>query len=402
MVIRYVAYTWQGQRVEGVLDVATEEDARQLLQEDQLIPYRLITVRPRRNLVQIVPSLFQPKPKEVIEFTRGLSSLLRSGIPMREALVILRAQSGSMGMKEVLRRVIQDIEGGDRFSDACSFHPRVFTDFYISLLRVGEAGGAMAVSLQQLADTLEKRKAIRDKVRAALVYPMVSLGVALIVAVILVTYSLPALVGLLTEYGGTLPTNTKMLITVSNFVQSYNLYIFITIGSLVGLSSVGFRTKIGSRLRDRLLLKTPIVSEVLVRSNLYSLTSTFSRLLNAGIPTIESLELSKESLNNVIFQERLANVIQAATSGERLGSAFRIYWPSPPLLSQAITTGEASGGMADALNGLADFFEQEATRSVSAATELIQPAVILLVAALVGFVATAVISGIYSAIGSVR
>ena len=168
MVIRYVAYTWQGQRVEGVLDVATEEDARQLLQEDQLIPYRLITVRPRRNLVQIVPSLFQPKPKEVIEFTRGLSSLLRSGIPMREALVILRAQSSSMGMKEVLRRVIQDIEGGDRFSDACSRHPRVFTDFYLSLLRVGEAGGAMAVSLQQLTDTLEKRKAIRDKVKAAL------------------------------------------------------------------------------------------------------------------------------------------------------------------------------------------------------------------------------------------
>ena len=402
MVIRYVAYTWQGQRVEGVLDVATEEDARQLLQEDQLIPYRLTTVRPRRNLVQIVPSLFQPKPKEVIEFTRGLSSLLRSGIPMRESLVILRAQSSSMGMKEVLRRVIQDIEGGARFSDACSLHPRVFTDFYISLLRVGEAGGAMAVSLQQLTDTLEKRKAIRDKVRAALVYPVVSLGVALIVAVILVTYSLPALVGLLTEYGGTLPANTKILITVSNFVQDYNLYIFVTIGSLVGISSFGVRTRMGSRLRDRLLLKTPIVSEVLVRSNLFSLTSTFSRLLNAGIPTIESLELSKESLNNVIFQERLARVIQETLSGERLGSAFRIHWPSPPLLSQAITTGETSGALAETLDGLADFFEQEATRSVGVATEMIQPAVILIVAVLVGFVATAVISGIYSAIGSVR
>jgi len=402
MVIRYVAYTWQGQRVEGVLDVATEEDARQLLQEDQLIPYRLITVRPRRNLVQIVPFLFQPKPKEIIEFTRGLSSLLRSGIPMREGLVILREQSSSLGMKEVLRRVIQDIEGGDRFSDACSFHPRVFSDFYISLLRVGEASGAMALSLQQLSDTLEKRKSIRDKVRAALVYPIVSLGVALIVAVILVTYSLPALVGLLTEYGGTLPANTKLLITVSDFVKAYNLYMLITFGGLVGLSFLAIRTKRGARLRDQLLLKTPIISEVLVRSNLFSLTSTFSRLLSAGIPTMEALELSKDSLNNVVFQERLAMVIQDTESGERLGSAFRIHWPSPPLLSQAIATGEASGVMAETLNGLADFFEQEATRSVGAATELIQPAVILIVAALVGFVATAVISGIYSAIGSVR
>ena len=232
MVIKYVAFTWQGHKVEGVLDVATEEEAREQLQNEQLIPYELETVRPRRTLVQIAPGLFQTKPKELIEFTRGLSALLRSGIQLREALVILREQSSALGMKEVLRRVIEDIEGGQRFSEACAKHPSVFSDFYSSLLKVGEAGGGMAVTLTQLAETLEKRKAMRDRVKAALIYPVISLVVAVAVAIILVTYSLPSLVGLLTEYGGTLPAVTQMLITVSDLVETNSLKIFAGTGGL--------------------------------------------------------------------------------------------------------------------------------------------------------------------------
>ena len=402
MVIKYVAFTWQGQKVEGVLDVATEEEAREQLQNDHLIPYQLATVRPRRTLVQIAPGLFQPKPKELIEFTRGVSSLLRSGIQLREAVEILREQSSGLGMKEVLRRVVEDIEGGQRFSEACGKHPSVFSDFYVSLLRVGEAGGGMAVTLQQLAETLEKRKLMRDRVKAALVYPVISLIVAVVVAIILVTYSLPALVGLLAEYGGTLPTNTQMLITISDFVQTNNLKLFVGMGGTVLVLVTFVRTRIGARLRDHLFLKIPVVSEVLMRSNLFSLTATFSRLLDAGIPTVDALALCKESLNNVILKDWLDNVTQEASSGTRVGPSFRLHWPTPPLLSQAIVTGEVSGSLSDALHGLADYYEQEATKAVSAATELIQPAVIIVVAGLVGFVATAVISGIYSAIGTVR
>lgn len=402
MVIKYVAFTWQGHKVEGVLDVATEEEAREQLQNEHLIPYQLETVRPRRTLVQIAPGLFPTKPKELIEFTRGLSALLRSGIQLRESLIILREQSSALGMKEVLRRVIEDIEGGRRFSEACAQHPSVFSDFYSSLLKVGEAGGGMAVTLQQLADTLEKRKLMRDRVKAALIYPVISLVVAIAVAIILVTYSLPSLVGLLTEYGGTLPAVTQLLITVSDFVETNGLKLFASMGGTVLALALGVRTRMGARLRDKLFLKIPIVSTVLIRSNLFSLTATFSRLLDAGIPTVDALGLCKESLNNVVLKDRLDNVTKEATSGTRVGPSFRLHWPTPPLLSQAIVTGEVSGSLSDALHGLADYYEQEATKAVSAATELIQPVVIIMVALLVGFVAVAVISGIYSAIGTVR
>ena len=402
MVVKYVAYTWQGHKVEGFLDVDREDQAREMLQQDNLIPYSLSQVRKRRSLVQIMPALFPPNPKELIEFSRGMASLLKSGIPMRDSLNLLRNQSSGLGLKEVLRQAIEDIESGTRFSEACEKHHSVFSGYYVSLLRVGESTGDMAATMQQLANALDKRKTMRDKVKAALVYPVISLMVAIMVAIILVTYSLPALTGLLTEYGGELPTTTRILIDISDFAEANRKYIF---GSAAVLAVSGWlfsRTTFGVRTKDRVLLKIPVISGVTVRSNLFSLTSTFGTLLEAGIPSIEALKLSSDGLNNVVLREQLGRVTTEAESGSRLGPAFREYWPSPPLLSQGIATGEAAGNLTHALSGLADYYEQEAAKAVSTATELIQPAVILLVAGLVGFVGTAVISGIYSAISSIQ
>ena len=402
MVVKYVAYTWQGQKVEGFLDVDQEDKAREILQQDNLIPYSLSQVRKRRSLVQMMPALFPPSPKELIEFSRGMSSLLKSGIPMRDSLNILRDQSTGLGLKEVLHRVIEDIESGTRFSEACEKYSSVFSGYYVRLLRVGESTGNMAATMQQLANALDKRKIMRDKVKAALIYPAISLVVAIVVAIILVTYSLPALIGLLNEYGGQLPTNTRILIGISDFAESNRTFIF---GSMAVLAVAGWmfiRTKFGIRTKDQALLKIPVVSGVTMRSNLFSLTSTFGTLLEAGIPSIEALRLSSDGLINVILRERLERVTTLAESGTRLGPAFHEHWPSPPLLSQGIATGEAAGNLTHALSGLADYYEQEAAKAVSAATELIQPAVILLVAGLVGFVGTAVISGIYSAISSIE
>ena len=402
MVVKYVAYTWQGQKVEGFLNVDREDEAREMLQQDNLIPYSLSQVRKKRSLVQIMPALFPPSAKELIEFSRGMASLLKSGIPMRESLNLLRNQSSGLGLKEVLRQVIEDIESGTRFSEACEKHRSVFSGYYVRLLRVGESTGDMVATMQQLAGALDKRKTMRDKVKAALVYPMISLIVALVVAVILVTYSLPALIGLLTEYGGQLPTNTRILIGISDFAEAYRVYIFVSAAVLAVAGWLFIRTSFGVRTKDRLLLRIPVVSGVTMRSNLFSLTATFSTLLEAGIPTVEALKLSSDGLNNVILRERLDRVTVEAESGARLGPAFREHWPSPPLLSQGIATGEAAGNLTHALAGLADYYEQEAAKAVSTATELIQPAVILLVAGLVGFVGTAVISGIYSAISSIE
>ena len=402
MVIRYIAYTWQGEKVEGVLNVDREEEARDLLHQEDLIPYRLTRVRPRPSLVRLAPFLFKPKPQELIEFTRGVSSLLRSGIPLRQTLTILRTENSSLGLKEVIRQVIEDIEGGNRFSDAMAKHTTIFSNFYIRILRFGEATGGLGPAMRQMAENLEKTKTMKDKVKAALVYPVLSLVVAIIVAIILVTFSLPALVGLLEDFGGELPAITKLLIFIADFATEYRLHLFGVVAGLVGVGWAYFRTTHGSRMRDRVLLKIPVVRTVLMQSSLFNFTSTFSTLLEAGIPTAESLRLSRESLSNQILRERVDLIIKDVNEGNRLGQAFTDRWPSPPLLSQAINTGEASGGLGVALRGLSEYYEQESVRAIGSATELIQPVVIIIVAGLVGFVATAVMSGIYSSLNSIQ
>lgn len=402
MVIKYVAYTWQGQRVEGVLPVDREEEALELLERDELIPYRLVPVRPRRSLVQIMPALFRPPAQELIEFTRGTAALLRAGVPLREALVIFRDQTRSLGMKEVLRRVILDIEAGGHFSDACSRHPIVFPAFYVRLLRISETAGQLSPSMRGLAETLTKQKSLRDRVKAALTYPAFSLVVAIIAAFIMVTYTLPSIIGLLKEYQGQLPFTTRLLISISDAMQAYKLYIVVAVIGVPGVLWLYTRTPHGLKVRDSLLLQLPVVGGVLLRNNLFNLTSTFSSLLDAGIPPVEALELSRAGLTNVVLRERLDRVIAEVREGTRLGQSFRGQKVFPPLLSQGVVTGEATGAMAPTLRALADYYEQETTRAVGAATELIQPAVMLFVAGFVGFVAVAMISGIYSTIGSIK
>ncbi|MFH1141074.1 MAG: type II secretion system F family protein, partial [Chloroflexota bacterium] len=194
MFVRYVAYNWLGRRLEGILEAQSEDAARETLERDQLIPYRLRAVVRRRSLVQLAPALFRPGDQPLIDFTRELDSLLRAGLPLRQALTSLREETRSLGFREALRQVIQTIEGGGAFSEACSQQPSVFPGFYARLLHVAEATGAIGTVLQRVAETLEKRKAVKDRVRAALVYPAISMGVAVIATFVLMTYSLPALV----------------------------------------------------------------------------------------------------------------------------------------------------------------------------------------------------------------
>src|SRR3990172_7708121 len=153
MALRYIAYNQLGRRVEGVLETDSEQAAYTTLRQDGLIPYRIERVRPPRSLADIAPSLFRPKPQDLIDFTRGLATLLKSGIPLRESLVTLRDQNRSAGLKAALRRAVRSIEGGARFSDACAESPGAFPAFFVRLLRVGEATGAMALTMEQVAST---------------------------------------------------------------------------------------------------------------------------------------------------------------------------------------------------------------------------------------------------------
>ena len=389
MTIKYTAYTQNGGKVEGILDTNSEEDAYALLERDELIPYKVKRVRQRRSLVQIAPGLFKPKAKSLIDLTRETATLLNAGIPLHRALVVLRDQSRDVGLKEALRQMVADVEQGQRFSDAASLHTTIFPAFYVRLLRIAESTGGLVPTMEQLADTLQKRNEVRARVQRALTYPAISLVIALLAGVILVTFSLPSIVGLLDEFGGEMPLVTRLLISVAGFFETWGIYV---VGSVVGFVA-GFivitRTDRGALARDQVLLRLPVVGPTLVGGAMFSITRTLSTLLDAGVPTLEALQLTQESLGNRVLKEEMRKVTVQVTEGESFGHAFRNSKCFPPLLTEGVVTGEATGTLVKSLKGLSEYFERETERSVSGATELIQPAVILIVV------------GIYSTIGAI-
>ena len=402
MAIKYEAYTWSGEKVTGVLETYSEEDAYEMLRQDELVPYRLETVRERRTLVQIVPRLFPARPQDLIDFTQQVSSLLKSGIPLRLALQVQRDQTRNLGLKTALGQIVKDVEGGNRLSEALARHSSVFPNFYIRLLGIGEAAGGVIFTLDQLHETMVRRKSVNDRVKSALTYPAISLVLAGVAALILIKYSLPSLIGLLDEFGGELPFATRLLITISDFLQEYILYSLFAIGATVALSLIYMRTPTGTKIRDNTLLRLPMVGNVMMTSNMFMLTSTFVTLLEAGIAPIEALRLTSQGMVNVAIREKLDIATEMAEGGSRLAEAFGQQKIFPTLLSQALAVGEMRGTQVDTLHGLADYFERQTEKAIGLAMEMIQPLVITLVAALVGFVAVAVISGIYSTLNSIE
>ncbi|MCH8309965.1 MAG: type II secretion system F family protein [Chloroflexi bacterium] len=402
MAIRYEAYTWSGDKVKGVLDADTEEAAYELLAQEELIPYKLKPVKPRRSLVQIAPSLFQPKPQDIIDFTRQVNSLLSSGIPLRRVLVTQMEQARNTGLKQALKQIIEDVENGMRLSEAFDKHKTVFPDYYIRLLRVGEATGGISVMLSQLADIVERRKAVKDKVKSAMFMPAITMVVALVAGVILMTFALPAVVDMLDEFGGELPQITLIVIRIADYSQAYGVFVLIGMAVLGFVSGLAVRTAIGASVRDYVALHIPIFGGVIMKSNLFSLTTNMVTLLEAGVPVIESLRLTEQSTGNTVIKKGLNNVIENASQGVKLGQAFSDEKVFPSLLSQAIAIGELRGSVVDTLRGLSNYYEQQTNRAVSGMTEMVQPVITVVIAVLVGFVAVAVISGIYSTITSIE
>ena len=402
MAIKYEAYTRLGEKVVGVLHTDDEEAAYDILEQEDLIPYRIRPAQSGFSVVRMFPTVFNPSSQDIIDFTRQLAALLSSGIPLVRCLTAQRGQVSNRGLKYALGEVIGSVEAGNKLSDALAEQSHIFPDFYVRMLRVGEATGGLPHVLNQVADTLQRRKAVTDRVRDAAVYPAFTLLVAIVAAIVLVTYSLPSLSGLLSEVDSDQPTSTQVLISVSEFFGEYGASILIGLAVLVVLFFVALRTEIGRAATDTVLLRVPVIGRVIVANNMFSLTSILSTLLKSGMSPVEALKLTQRGMANAYYRRRLGRVIDRATEGTKLGEAFEVERGFPSIVSQAIVTGETRGSLDDTMSGLSEYYEDVTKRAAGGITELIQPAIILFVAGMVGFVAVAIISGIYSALGAVR
>ena len=398
---RYEAATSQGRLVKGTIKATGEIEAERMLIGQGYSPMTVEVVPSMFSLEEALPSLFKVKPRDVIVFSRQLSTLIRSGISLLPALEILGGQvTTSRAFKKILGTIVNDLRAGNSFHQAIAKHPKAFNEIYCRTISVGEQTGNMEMVLNSMAEFLEKQGALAKKIGGALTYPMMVLGVGLVVCVVLMVVVMPQLMGMFTAMGVDLPLPTKILISISNILTSYPLYLFI--GAVVLVALVVWLVKLpsGKRLLDRVRLVAPIIGLPTLMGELARFSRTMSMLVSAGLSLQEIMELVPQSSNNSFIRDAFNQVNEGLILGEGLSQPMSRIAIFPPLLVQMVMVGEESNTLDFTMGVVADFYETTAEEKTSAMAGMISPLSTAFIGLLVGFIAISVLMPMYTLTGS--
>ena len=386
----------------GTTEAASVTEVENLLWLNDYYIVRIRQATPAINWREQLPSLFGVKIQEVILFTRQLAVLLRSGISLIRAMTLLSSQVSNPLFRDDLDAIMKKVEGGSPLSEALAEYPLVFPEIYSRLVEVGERTGNLDQVLEQLADYLEKRESIVGRVRGALTYPLFLIAMAIGVVIILVNFALPGITGIFKEFGTELPWTTRLLLSITDFARSYS---GVVLGVLVGSAALFFvyqRTPDGQRTLHRLVLKLPLVGDIIIKGALASNTRSIAMLLRAGVPLPDIMDLTTTSIGNVALKQAFHDVREALLQGRGLASPMEQNPLFPRLACQMIRVGEETGSLDVVLDTLSEFYEKDVDRVITQLTGMIQPTLILVMGGIVAFIALSVITPMYSIIGSVH
>lgn len=335
-------------------------------------------------------------PADVANFTRQLSTMITAGLPITEALLILRSQS-KKSMQGVVAQLLADVEAGDSFSNSLAKHPKVFGKTYIALVKSGEVGGVLDAVLLRLADNLEKNQEFTSKVKGALIYPIIIVVGMVLVSIIMMVFVIPKLLSLYADFGADLPLPTKILIGISGFFVKY----WFVVIALVGIGFYVFRlykaTPEGRHKIDELIFKIPVYGELQRQIILTELTRTLSMMVGAGVSILEGLHITSEVVNNTLISDALVDAANQVEKGFPVAFAFSHHPEAFPfILSQMVAVGEETGKMDEVLSKISHIFEVQSDEKVKGLTAAIEPIVMVILGLGVGFLVIAVILPIYN------
>ncbi len=404
MIFKYEACTPSGEIIGGTLEVESERRAEELLWQSDFTIVTLKKLRklPSISLGEIMPTFFGVKRSDVIAFSRDLSTLLSSGIALLPALGILHEQIRKGSFRKVIRNLVEGIETGSSFSEACSKHPLVFSALYLRMIRLGEEVGNLSSVLEQLQKYMEKDEAVSSKVKGAMAYPAFVALIGVAVVIVLVVFVMPNLEGIFAEFGGELPILTRALLSVTSFLGDNIIWIIVGIAGL-GLAGWLYFRKVekGKRRWSSIVLKTPLVGGVSLKSNMSGIGRTLSTLLGSGVPLVEALGLLIQTTDNAVIKDALIQVHADVQTGHSLSHAMGSRSIFPMMMSRMVGVGEETGRLEPNLETVSRFYEEDADEAVGRLTGMIGPALIMVVGLIVAFIAVSIIGTIYSVVGSV-
>lgn len=334
--------------------------------------------------------------RDIATFTRQLSTMINAGLPITEALLILRSQSKG-SMQKVVAQLLADIEAGESFSTSLSRHSKIFSQTYISLVKSGEVGGVMDTVLLRLADNMEKQEEFAGKVKGALIYPAIIVVGMIIVGLVMMIFVIPRLTSLYSEFNATLPLPTRILIGISSFVTHF-WFIILILGIIGAYVFKLYRaTKDGRRKIDELSFKIPVFGDLQRQVILTEITRTLSLMVGAGVPILEALNITSGVVSNTVISDSLKDVAKQVEKGFPIAFAFGRHPEAFPfILSQMIAVGEETGKMDEVLTKISHIFEVESDEKVKGLTAAIEPIVMVVLGLGVGFLVIAVILPIYN------
>lgn len=391
---KYKAIDSYGKAVSGEVEAVSEELAAKLVKKRGYIVIAINHTRAQLNILNRFKN--RVSAGDVTIFTRQLATMTNAGLPIVEALSILRMQSKS-NLQAIFSQILADVEGGESLSTAMKKHPKVFSPTYLALVKAGETGGVLDKVLNRLADNLEREQEFRGKVKGALVYPAIIVVGMVLVAIVMIVFVIPKLTDLYTQFDAELPFATKILLGIAGIFTKY-WYLAVIALFISGWAFTLYRkTTQGKRKIAEIMFKIPILGELQREIILTELTRTLSLMVGSGVPILEGLSVTSGVVENVIISGALEDVSNQIEKGFPVAFAFAKHPEAfPYILSQMISVGEETGKMEEVLAKVSHVFEVGSEQKVKALTAAIEPAIMIVLGIGVAFLVIAVILPIYN------
>jgi type IV pilus assembly protein PilC len=347
-----------------------------------------IEERTPANAGDVLERFKRIKPDDLVIATRQLSTMVQSGMSLLRALYVIEEQTESDKLREVFIEVRKDVEAGVALSDALQRHPEAFNELYVAMVQAGETGGILDQTLVRVAEQLEKDAALRRQIKAAMVYPSLIGGFAFIVLFALVTFLVPVFEKIFNDFGGELPAITKFTVWLSHmFTQRWYVMIVVTF-AVVSLFRYWKRSERGRMQWDRLKLKFPMkIGDIVQKVALARFSRTFSGLIAAGVPMLEAIDITGKTSGNKVIERAMDDVRESVKKGGSLTQPMtKVPEAFPVMVTQMIGVGEETGALESMMSKVADFYEEQVDAAVKALTSILEPVMIVVVGAIVGFI----------------
>jgi type IV pilus assembly protein PilC len=322
--------------------------------------------------------------KDQAIFTRQFATMINAGLPLVQCLDILSRQLEKVMFRDITKKVMHDIEAGATLSESLAKHPKAWDELYINMVSAGEAGGILDVILMRLAEYIEKIEALKRKVQGAMMYPAVVLIVAMGATLFMLMFIIPTFAKMFADFGAELPLPTKIVLGMSNFIRGYWWAGIIgVVVSAIGLKKF-YETDKGHHVIDGMLLKMPVLGDVLRKGSVSRFTRTLGTLVSSGVPILDGLEITAKTAGNVIVKDAVMMARASIREGDTISNPLRQSGVFPPMVVQMITVGEETGALDEMLSKIAYFYDDEVDAAVDALTSVIEPIMIVFMGAIVG------------------